>query len=378
MLRSHISRIGVRAALGVVAVGLPYACARGVDLPLDEAGAGGSNPITGAAGTAVTVGTAGSPSATGSGGAATGSGGAATGSGGGTTTGGGTPSATGGNAGVATSTGAAGTTGTAGTGGAGGAGGAGGSGGTSGASGAGGSSGASGSGGTGGSGGTSGASGAGGGGKAGAGGAGGASGNGGAGGAGGSPPRPTGITLNPVSTPSGQRAPSVGGGAFSQTCATNEVLIGYTGTVDAPDASTNYLRSFQAICGSLSITGTTTFSVRTTQAEPLPVRGMASVTAQTRMCAANQVIVGFGGRSGGYIDQLAFVCAPLTISGTSPNFTLSIGAQTTLTGLGGPGGSPFTAMPCPGGMVAVGDEGRDGQAIDSFGLLCSTPTLVVQ
>jgi hypothetical protein len=29
-------------------------------------------------------------------------------------------------------------------------------------------------------------------------------------------------------------------------------------------------------------------------------------------------------------------------------------------------------------MVAVGDEGRDGQAIDGFGLLCSTPTLVVQ
>jgi hypothetical protein len=191
------------------------------------------------------------------------------------------------------------------------------------------------------------------------------------------------VTVNPASTATALAAPSAGGGAFNQTCATNEVVIGFMGQVDPPDAATNWLRNFQAICGSLSVTGTTTFSVRTTQAETLPIpptnTGVGSTT-QTRMCPANQMVVSFNGRQGGYIDQLIFTCAPLTIGGASPNFTLSIGAPSApLTPLGGPGGSPFAnAINCPANEVAVGDTGRAGGFIDAFGLLCSTPSLVVQ
>jgi hypothetical protein len=353
--------------LGIGCVAVPYACARGIDAPLEETGMGGANASTGAAGTP--IGTGGSPTSTGIGGNA--SGGSATG--GSATSTGGSSGVSGGSAGAATSAGgAAGATGGAGAGGA-----------TGGASGNGGNAGASGAGGSGGTGGASGAAG-----NGGAGGTGGASGAGGSGGnagAGGSPPKPVRITIDAGSTATMLAAPSTGGTTFNQNCASNEVVIGFSGTVDPPDAATNWLRSFQAICGSLTVTGTTTFSVQTTQAETLPKpppnTGVGSTT-QTRTCAAGQMIVGFTGRQGGYIDQLAFICAPLNIGGTSPNFTLSVGTPSApITPLGGPGGSPFTNptnINCPAGQIAVGDTGRAGGFIDAFGLLCSTPRLVVQ
>jgi hypothetical protein len=176
------------------------------------------------------------------------------------------------------------------------------------------------------------------------------------------------------------QAPSTGGNAFNQTCAADEVVVGFMGTVDAPDASMNWLRGFQAICGTLTITGTGPYNVRTTRAEtlPQPGAGMGSTT-QGRLCATDQVVVGFSGKAGSYIDQLDFICAPLAISGASPTFTLSVGAPSApLAPLGGPGGQPFAAIPCGPDQVAVGDTGHASQAVDAFGLLCSTPSLVVK
>jgi hypothetical protein len=358
---------------------LPYACARGIDTPLDEATTGGSS---GAAGHPVTSGTGvtvtGGP---GVGGATVTSSSTTTGAAGSTTTTAGTGGAASTTAGAG---GAAGTTGgaggaagtTAGNGGSGGVttGAAGMAGATAGKGGSGGVTTGAGNGGAGGAGGN--------GGKAGAGGSGGSGGMGGNGGAGGTPLRPTGVTLNPVSVPTALQAPSGGGTAFDQNCMTNEVVIGFTGTVDPPDASTNWLRNFQAICGSLSVSATTPFLVRTTQAEtlppPPPSTGIGSTT-QTRLCATNQMVIGFTGRSGGFIDEFSFICAPLNIGGASPTFTLSIGTPSApLTPLGGPGGSPFNAINCPANQVAVGDTGRAGGFIDAFGLRCSTPSLVVQ
>src|SRR5262249_7603583 len=132
------------------------------------------------------------------------------------------------------------------------------------------------------------------------------------------------------------------------------------------------------ICGRLSVSGMVTFVVNTTQGETLSTIGTAATTSQTRMCPANQMVVGFAFRSATLIDGLSFVCAPLVISGASPNFSLSVGSQTTLMTLGGSGGSPFPAISCPSGQVAVGDLGRGDGGIDAFGLLCSAPSLIVQ
>jgi hypothetical protein len=129
----------------------------------------------------------------------------------------------------------------------------------------------------------------------------------------------------------------------------------------------------------LSVPATMPYRVTTTQAETLATEGMAiGSMMQTAMCPSNQMVVGFTGRSGGFIDSLSFVCAPLTIAGMSPTFTLSIGATSMTGAIGGPGGSPFAEIDCGAGSVAVGDAGRQGNDISAFGLLCATPTLIVQ
>jgi len=192
-------------------------------------------------------------------------------------------------------------------------------------------------------------------------------------------PRPTAITLSPTSAPTGQQmSQTTTGTTFNQRCAQDQILIGFTGTVEPPGSMTNWLRSFQAVCGSLSIAGTT-YAVTTTQTVALPRRGMQQVMAQMSMCPANQVVVGFVAKSGGWIDQVLPVCAPLTIDGMSPSYALSIGTRAQVAQyVGGPNGDVTVTFPCPAGQIAVGDEGRDSAAIEAFGLRCAVPTLVVR
>ncbi len=172
---------------------------------------------------------------------------------------------------------------------------------------------------------------------------------------------------------------STGGMPFTQSCAANEVVIGYAGTVDAPDSSMTQLRSFRATCASLSVSGDTTFVVHTIAKETLPEVGtMPGPVAKSAACAADQIVVGFRGRSGSDVDDIVFRCAPLTISGSSPNFTLSIGPVSELPPLGGLGGNPFNPIDCPAGQVAVGDEGRAAFTINAFGLLCAAVSLDVK
>ena len=49
-------------------------------------------------------------------------------------------------------------------------------------------------------------------------------------------PRPTGITFG-IPEPTAQLMPSAGGASFTDTCASGEVVIGFTGTLDAPPRS---------------------------------------------------------------------------------------------------------------------------------------------
>jgi hypothetical protein len=156
-------------------------------------------------------------------------------------------------------------------------------------------------------------------------------------------------------------------------------LMGYTGTTEPAGSATNYLRSFQPVCGRFAIAGNGPFTVTTAMAGTLPSRGTPFSATQTRMCPANQVVVGFSGRQGGLIDSLVFNCAPLVISGTAPNYTMTIDTAAPITALGGPGGTfTFPALNCPSGQIAVTNHGRAQGSIDAFGLACAAPTLVVR
>ena len=96
------------------------------------------------------------------------------------------------------------------------------------------------------------------------------------------------------------------------------------------------------------------------------------------MCPANQVIIGFSGRSAMYIEALIFRCAPLTISGNAPNYQLQIGNATNTSPIGGENaGTTFNAINCGAGQVAVSQVPNAGSAIDNFGLKCAALSLVV-
>jgi hypothetical protein len=192
------------------------------------------------------------------------------------------------------------------------------------------------------------------------------------------PPRPTAITIT-GETASPSASPSASGGAYGLTCPPDSAVIGYKGTVNNPDASVNYLRSFQAICGALSVTGSSTYAVETSAGNSLAQVGQTNgELVQNVMCPPNTVVVGFGAHSGSFIDSIAFTCAPLEITTEAESYTLSIGPSVSLPAIGGPRGMTLTDARCPAGSIAVGHAGKAGRDINSFGLLCGTPSLVVE
>jgi hypothetical protein len=199
------------------------------------------------------------------------------------------------------------------------------------------------------------------------GGSGGTGGSGTGGGTGG----PTGITLtDPMNS---DVTPGTGGSDYSQTCADGQALVSFSGTWGGTYMG---LESLQATCGTLGITGSDPYMVTIPpDGAMLGPLGQVSPQMIDGPCPDGQAVVGFEGRSGDWIDQLTFYCAPLTISGAAGSYTLAVGSSAPATAIGPETGSPFSTIMCPDGKIAVGIFGRSGAAIDAIGLQCATPTL---
>jgi len=162
-----------------------------------------------------------------------------------------------------------------------------------------------------------------------------------------------------------------GGTASNDACPAGQALTGFAGSLSAATTS-GVNRQLTGHCGIVQITGTT---VTVKAGASLPTRGKAGTTSWTRDCPANQVIVGFSGRSGSLVDQLALRCAPLAVAAAITGSALTVGTATTLAAIGGTGGSAFTAVNCPSGEVATMARVRTGDNLDAFGLACSKGTL---
>jgi hypothetical protein len=213
------------------------------------------------------------------------------------------------------------------------------------------------------------------------GGAGGAGGDMGGGGAGGDmdasvPPvkNPTGIAVNGAN-PIFEVHPSAGGSPFTDGCPQNDVLIGFQGTMDSSvDSANPWLKSLTGLCGTPMLTGTGPFTVTITPSTSLPTRGGPSdLMLPDAKCPDNQVIIGYSGNSGAYIDNVAFSCAPLTVTGDATNgyvIGIDMNNVTTVGPIGGTGGSPFGLQSCDPGQVADGTNVHSGAWFDGFGLTC--------
>jgi hypothetical protein len=157
------------------------------------------------------------------------------------------------------------------------------------------------------------------------------------------------------------------------SCPAGQVVIGYLGFLHP----NGYHGQIQAQCGIPAISGSAPpFAVTITSGALTPLEGgEGDGSGWTMACPANQVVVGFSGRSGALLDFLSADCAPLSITGSPGSYTVNIGALTFLPGVGDPGGNSFPDTACPPGEVATANHLRAGDGIDAFGIGCSTPVV---
>jgi hypothetical protein len=140
------------------------------------------------------------------------------------------------------------------------------------------------------------------------------------------------------------------------------------------------LYSMSGVCGNLAVSGSDPYTVTVTQAGNLPYRSGTGTDPESAMCPTDQVIVGFAGReSADLIEALSFKCAPLLITGTNPDYVLSIGSKTDSPTIGDETYvTTFAEIDCPAGQVATTQRPQTGGAVDGFGLACSTVSIDFQ
>jgi hypothetical protein len=167
-----------------------------------------------------------------------------------------------------------------------------------------------------------------------------------------------------------------GGNPYTDTCPMGQVVIGYRGDVLSPDSGLIVVVSrIQTLCGAIVVDETAADPVSITPGFELPVRGTHPGPSWSETCAANDVIVGFSGHSGQFVDQLAFQCGHWIVSNEDAGPMLTMSSAYSLPAVGGDGGSPFPLEACPAGQMAIGTALRSGFWLDAFSLQCGTPSL---
>jgi hypothetical protein len=162
---------------------------------------------------------------------------------------------------------------------------------------------------------------------------------------------------------------------FNDGCPQGGPVIGYAGYVDtrAPVS----VGRIATLCGKVAVQSSPSgCRAVVSAASTLPMRGDIGDSAFTQLCPTGQVVIGFAGRSGVYLDQVGFECAPLVLSSSRAGYVVSIGAATPLTPAGGNGGTAFQDA-CPAGQVARGTNvAIVDQIVEAIGLSCGSPAVV--
>ncbi len=164
----------------------------------------------------------------------------------------------------------------------------------------------------------------------------------------------------------------------TESCPAGTVLMG----LDVWDNDGgDYIWGVQAVCGKPEIApgaGADEYRVLVNKRSSQALQGTAQGSASTQLlCPANQVVVGFSGRSGQWMDALGLRCAPLEVTGAPGSEVLGVGSPVTSTSqLGGPGGGAYPDTDCGSGMMASGTTVNLYDVyVSGFGLTCTTPSI---
>ena len=158
-------------------------------------------------------------------------------------------------------------------------------------------------------------------------------------------------------------AGGTGGSPYDDDCPAGSAMVGFDGVVSG------YLTHVAVACAALRVEG---LRVRTGTVTLLPVRGLNPGTDVSLRCPADQLVVGFEGRSGSLVDQLSLACAPYAVGVVGSALVAQRGAVTLTTSAGGTGGNPFARVACSGDAAARGAAIHAGDGIDAFALRCSS------
>ncbi|XXX78626.1 hypothetical protein WMF30_07605 [Sorangium sp. So ce134] len=201
-----------------------------------------------------------------------------------------------------------------------------------------------------------------------------ASGGGGGGECDGSPcPVPRGVALvDPTFTE--LRGSATAGTPVIDVCPDGQVTLGYRGVL-APLAESFVLGKIQAQCGRLELTGAGPYTITTTPGDATPARGEVGDVPWELMCPENEVVVGFGGRAGSFVDFLSIGCAPLLVTGAPGDLRVELGPLSLPGGAGGEGGEPFPDTFCGASQVPNAVQTVIATVVSAFGLGCATVSL---
>ncbi|WP_437928986.1 hypothetical protein WMF37_06840 [Sorangium sp. So ce291] len=208
-----------------------------------------------------------------------------------------------------------------------------------------------------------------------AGGGGDASGGGGGGACDGAPcPAPVGVGVVD------QSFTEVHGNAGTSTpvmdrCPESQVILGFRGLIG--ELGESFIHGqIRAQCGHLALDGAGPYTIAATPGDMTPVEGTYGTEAWEMMCPEDQVVVGFSGWSGSYLDLLFIACAPLLVTGAPGDLRVEIGPVTWPDGVGGDGGSEFPDTFCGASQVAnLVQTVVSGPPISAIGLGCATVSL---
>ncbi len=158
-----------------------------------------------------------------------------------------------------------------------------------------------------------------------------------------------------------------GGGAFHDNCPDGQVITGIVGR------SGIYVDRVQVQCSTLGLSSGEQGSINV-DIEPgtlMETHGGGGGSPFSLSCGPGQAVVGFGGRSGKYLDRLFLRCASVTLvdDWETASVVIGFGETADTNSVGGGGGGSFL-NDCPPGMVVATAKGRSGTYVDALGFNC--------